>query len=347
MRQWSLFSLMLGIGCSEDVAGPATAVDAGAIYAAPDLAWVDPYYAGPRDDGGFPLLDPILCSGRTGPKGDHLVTLTSSGLPRFAELHVPSSYDPAQGAMLVVNLHGYGSNGPEQIVFTKMNGHADARHFLVAYPEGVGAPGPQSWNAGDCCGVAWTNSVDDIAFIRKLVERLENDYCIDPRRIYATGFSNGGFLSHRIACDLSDLFAAVAPVSGVLGIDPAQCSPKRPVPIMHFHGTLDPLEPYQGGAPFSPGLPGPLKFRSVAATLAVWRQRNGCSDQSTPFYQQGDTTCLRWAACTPGGVVQLCTIDGGGHTWPGGIPLPGLGKTSTDIDATSQMIDFFSAHPLL
>jgi polyhydroxybutyrate depolymerase len=283
------------------------------------------------------------CTGKAAASGSSLLSLTSGGVLRTAIVHVPKSYDPAKPTMLVLNFHGFSSDAPQEALLTKMSDAADARGFLVVYPYGLFA----SWNAGQCCGDAWTNSVDDVGFVRDLVTRLEADYCVDARRVYAAGMSNGGFISHRLGCALSDVFAAIAPVAGALGIPAADCQPKRPVPVMHFHGTGDPLVPYYGGMPLTKWASGGmLDFPSVNQTLAVWRALDGCGDAYDVSYQKGDATCLRWSQCNGGAEVIRCTIDGGGHTWPGGMDVPFLGKTSHDLDATNAMLDFFDAHPM-
>src|ERR1019366_620949 len=182
-----------------------------------------------------PTTPPVSCSGKTGARGDTTVSLTSGGYARDSLLHVPSSYDPTKGTMLVVNYHGYSSNAAEQIALTGMNPVSDSKNFIVAYPDGLGA----GWNAGACCTETQPANVDDVQFTKDLLSLLESQYCIDPARIYATGMSNGGFMSHYLACTMADTFAAVAPVAGVLGVDPSTCPPSRPVPIEDFHGTAD------------------------------------------------------------------------------------------------------------
>ena len=295
---------------------------------------------GPEDAGAPP--PPVHCTGKTGPGGDTTMTLTSSGLLRDALVHVPPSYDATTGAMLVLNFHGFMSNAPEEIILTQMNPAADARDFIVVYPDGVAS----SWNAGTCCGTAWNDSVDDVAFTKDLLAELGAQYCIDPARVYATGMSNGGFFAHRLGCEMAGVFAAIAPVAGVLGIPPAQCLPSRPMPVLDFHGTADPLVPYDGGSAAS-GLGGSaIVFASVAETIATWRTRDDCTAPPSTIYSTGDATCLEYGGCAGGAVVDQCTIAGGGHTWPGGVPVPFLGATSTSISATNTMIDFFVAHPM-
>lgn len=224
-----------------------------------------------------------------------------------------------------------------------MDASSDAKNFIVAYPQGIA----DSWNAGQCCGDAWTNDVDDVQFTRDLLGAIEADYCIDPKRVFATGFSNGGFFSHRLACEMSDVFGAVAPVSGVLGVPPETCKPKRAIPLLDIHGTGDPIVPYNGGTPLvAVDLAGILNFTSVPDTISFWVNQNGCLGFPTTIFQNGDATCTQWSSCKGGADVVHCKIDDGGHQWPGGVELPLVGKCSTDISATDTMIDFFMANPL-
>jgi len=276
----------------------------------------------------------ITCSGRTTPPNDQVTTFEFGGLLRMYRVHVPPSYDSRLGTPLVLNFHGYVEAAEAQLVLSDMNPHADAHGYIVVYPSGTGLV--PSWNAGACCGDAMVNHVDDIGFIRAMITRMESDLCVDTHRIYATGMSNGGMISHRIACELGDTVAAVAPVAGTLVASP--CNPSRPMPIIHFHGTADPLVPY-GGNPLY-GMP------PVVQMMQTWAERDGCAQDTQTMYLVGDSSCSRYPGCAGGAELILCTIDGGGHTWPGGFPVPELGKTSMDIDATAMMWDFFVRHPL-
>lgn len=359
-------SIMLGLGLGLAGAGAAAACgsdsaadtgfdkgnDASAdVFLGSDAAIypdVDPTPdAGPGPSPGFDAGDGGVspaptCSGKTGAKGSGIsLSLESNGRKRTSLLHVPDKYDATQGTLLVLNFHGFTSAGWQQALLSRMSQESDERGFIVAYPEGVAV----SWNAGACCGTAWTDAVDDVKFVRDLLDLIEKDWCIDKKRIFATGMSNGGFFSHRLACELSDRIAAVAPVAGVLGIEPNQCNPTRPVPILDFHGTSDPMVPYDGGTPLIPQLGVGLVFRSVPDTMKFWQSKNGCSAFEKQFYQNGDATCVSWPDCKGGVGTAHCRIEGGGHTWPGGLPIP-AGKTSNDIGATATMLDFFEAHPM-
>jgi polyhydroxybutyrate depolymerase len=276
---------------------------------------------------------PPRCAGRAAQPRDATWTLTWGGVVRHFDVHVPASYDPTRPTPVVLDFHGYTSNASQQALLSRMNAASDAAGYVAVHPQGSGST--PSWNAGACCGSAAAESVDDIGFVDAMLDALETELCIDPARVYATGFSNGGFLAYRLACERADRIAAIAPVAGVLGV--ASCAPSRPVPVLHFHGTLDTLVPYQGSDQNG--------FPSVHDTVAGWAARNGCAGVPAVTFAQCDTACETHAACAAGAEVTLCTITGGGHTWPGGLPLPGLGHTTSAVVATDAMWAFFERHP--
>lgn len=232
---------------------------------------------------------------------------------------------------LVLNLHGLFEPADVQQWLTGMDTLARARGMAVAYPEGVGS----SWNAGTCCGRAQAEQVDDVKFLRDLVRELEGELCLDRNRIYVTGMSNGGIMSYRLACEASDVFAAVAPVAAVEAV-PA-CKPRRPVPVLAFHGTSDHMVSWEGGW-FGLGSP--------QETVQRWRDRNRCAvEPARVAYQHGDARCDAAPGCAAD--VLLCRFEGGGHTWPGGIEAFFCGHTSSDLDASATLLDFFLDHPML
>jgi polyhydroxybutyrate depolymerase len=178
--------------------------------------------------------------------------------------------------------------------------------------------------------------VPDVEFMADLITTVESDFCIDPKRIFSAGFSNGGMLSHRLACELSERIAAIGPVAGTMAID--SCSPTRPVPVMHTHGTSDFVVLWDGG--------GFGNASSVDDTIEGWVSRNGCDGTPKSVYQNGDASCSSYGPCAAGSDVRLCTIDGGGHQWPGGQSIGPTGHLSEDLDTSTTLIDFFEAHPL-
>jgi polyhydroxybutyrate depolymerase len=297
-----------------------------------------------------PLPERASCSGLTVGPGDYDLNVMHAGRNRAYRVHVPTGYDPTRPTPAVLSFHGYGSNELEQEGLSRMSQRADSAGFIAVYPRGLnqpevtGTPDPRtadtrSWNAGVCCGPAQIARVDDVGFVDALLADLDTRVCLDTKRIYATGLSNGGFFSYRLACERSGQFAAIAPVAGMEGFGP--CSPERSVSVMHFHGTDDPTILYAGGGPIPFGGTYPSAEQSVSA----WALRNACTGTTQTTYDVGDSTCLTNTGCSQNANTTLCTVRGGGHTWPGGLVPPDLGYTTQDLDATQQMWLFFSAHP--
>jgi polyhydroxybutyrate depolymerase len=283
------------------------------------------------------------CSGGSLAPGDSTVTLTVGGVEREARLHVPPSYDGATPVPLVLNFHGYTSNMGEQQLFSAMNPKSDSAGFLLVYPNGLKNPdGSTSWNAGACCAFGDAGR-DDVAFVSALIDDLASKGCIDLKRVYSTGMSNGGFFSHYLGCKLADRIAAIAPVAGVLGIPPEECKPSRPVPIVDFHGTGDPVVPYDGGGTVG-------TFASVASTFQAWAALDGCTGAPKQSFVNGKAHCDTYDTCKDGAEVTLCTIDDEGHCWPGQAlcpsPLSADGKGSTDISANDRMWELFQKFSL-
>lgn len=169
---------------------------------------------------------------------------------------------------------------------------------------------------------------------------LNAHFCTDPKRIYATGFSNGAYMAQRLGCEKTDAFAAIAPVSGEINIK--TCTPSRALSVLEFHGTSDPIVPYGGG-----GMTGGAW--SVDETYTFWRDNAVCAEpKAVAVYQKGDATCTGFSLCKDGSAVELCTIDKGGHQWPNSPMAPSFigGKMSKDIDATSTVWQFFKDHPM-
>jgi polyhydroxybutyrate depolymerase len=248
---------------------------------------------------------------------------------------VPPGYDATKPTPVVLDFHGLSMNAGSENLLSRMNAKADKAGFIAVHAEGVGAQ--QSWNAGVCCGEAASTKIDDVAFVKTMLDELEAKLCVDSHRIFSTGMSNGGALSHRLACELSSRIAAIAPVAHVLTIPAATCKPSRPVSVLSFNGTADTLVPYGGNG---------AGYPSVAGTMSGWAARDGCGTTPRQISKKGDVTCVTYDGCKSGADVSLCTVQDGGHTWPGGAPVPVLGKTTNEISATDAMWDFFVKHPL-
>ena len=264
--------------------------------------------------------------------GDHDWTFPDPTGDRNVLVHVPKGYDGAKPLPLVLNFHGLGSDPTQEALLSGMNAKADAEGFVVAYPRGLNA----SWNAGRCCAPSSSANVDDVGFVSRLLDRLSDELCVDPKRVFATGISNGGFLTNRLACELSSRIAAIAPVAGDVIVD--ACTPSHPMAVLHFHGTSDVLVPYDGSAL--------LGFPSAEDDVKAWAARDGCTGEPVESEKHPDASCKTWSPCEGGAEVTLCTVTLGGHTWPGGFPVVTLGYTSPDLDATGLMWAFFARHPL-
>ena len=274
--------------------------------------------------------------------GKHEIKFWSNGLRRKARIHIPKSYNSQHAQPLVLNLHAFLNTPTAQEMLTRMLPLAEERGIIMVYPHGSF----YSWNGGMCCGTASTSKVDDVEFIDKLIDKLTGDYCIDDRRIYATGMSNGGFMTHRLACELSDRIAAIAPVASVLGLPEASCIPERSVPIASFHGTNDLLVPYMGGTPVKPDLKVKFKFRSVDSTMSQWSDLNRCGYRKELVYNKKNVRCYQWQGCGRTATTIHCKAIGDTHTWPnafGGWPTP---ATTRAIDASASILNFFEAHPM-
>ncbi len=231
--------------------------------------------------------------------GDHTITLTFGGLQRDFDLHVPASLKSGVPAPLVVDFHGFMSDKFQQRLVSGTLAESDKQGFAVAYPNGWGAQ--RSWNAGAfCCGEAVQQKLDDVGLAKEIVQNVASSVCIDRKRVYATGISNGGMLSHRLACEASSVFAAVAPVAGRIDLQPiTSCQPPRPVAVIAFHGLTDPLVPYA----------------DATASIARWVQVDGCSDAGTVTFTKGKSSCKTNATCQAGVKVALCSLDAGHITY--------------------------------
>jgi len=254
--------------------------------------------------------------------------ITSSGISRHYILHVPTSYQPGTPAPLVLNFHGYGSNPHQVEVVTGMSTKADEATFLVVYPEGI----DKGWRAGIS-----PEGERDIQFVRDLIAAIQSQYSVDSKRIYATGISNGGGMANRLGCNLADVIAAIAPVSGAYD-SWSQCKPSRPVSVLAFHGLADNIIPYNG-----------THMRSMLPPIYTWAgswaEWNGCNKMPSETTPITDVTVDTWPGCGDNAEVVLYTIANHGHSWPGSKVMP-RNITSQAVDATDLMWEFFQKHPM-
>jgi polyhydroxybutyrate depolymerase len=270
-------------------------------------------------------------------------------LERSYIVHVPPNYDHDMETPVVLVFHGGGGNPQSMIRFSGMNTKSDEAGFIAVYPSGTGRfERVLTFNGGNCCGYAMRNKVDDVEFTRKLLDDLATVVNVDQKRVFATGMSNGGIITYRLASELSDRIAAIAPVGGPMGTN--TCNPRRPVPVIHFHGTDDENAPFKGGK--GKGVSG-TDFYSVEHSINAWVKANGCHEEPVVTKQQPEvndgTEIIRktYGGGKNDSEVVLIEIVGGGHTWPGGPSrVRFLGKITKNISANDAMWESFQKHPM-
>ena len=295
--------------------------------------------------GSFPLVASIFLSVNPLAPGDHVRSMAIGDLARSYSVHVPPSYDPGKPTPVVLALHAAAMNGAAMARFCGLNETADRSGFVVVYPNGTGStPFFLYWDAGGVRG----RPSDDVGYVAKLLDDLATVVHVDRRRVYATGMSNGAMMCYRLAAELSDRIAAIAPVAGTMAIEPFR--PRRPVPVLHFHGTMDGLVLFGGP---DERIPKNLKFLSVDASIRAWAEADGCPDTpeviEVPDLAEDGTRVLKksYGPGRGGSEVILYIIEGGGHTWPGREPrLPYLGRSTRDIAANDLIWEFFQKHAL-
>jgi polyhydroxybutyrate depolymerase len=270
-------------------------------------------------------------------------TVVSSGLTRRYLLYVPKSYDRSKPTPLIITLHPAATWPAVARNLSRWNDLADQYGFIAVYSAGTGAffdglgPGPQVFPMGP------HSLPRDVRFISDLLDKLESEYNIDPDRVYTDGMSNGGSMVLALACKLSDRIAAVAAVSPARPLTSEECGPSKPIPTLVFHGTADRLASYHGGSsPIAPGT-----FPDIPDWTAHAAQHNQCKEAPVESRISPSVHRRSYSNCAANADVVLYTIDGAGHTWPGSKPMAEWwsGPTNHEINATSQMWQFFSDHP--
>jgi polyhydroxybutyrate depolymerase len=247
-------------------------------------------------------------------------------------LLAPSSYRASTPTPLVVVLHGYGSNGRQQADYFGLPADAEEHGYLLAYPDGLMDPrGSRFWNATDACCNFYGNSVNDVAYLGAVIDDVAAHYTVDPKRVFVIGHSNGGFMAHRLACEIGGRLAAVISLAGATWRSPASCPAAAPVNVLQVHGDADQTILYGGNG----------VYPSAAQTVALWAQKNRCTgglegngaDKDLDSGITGAETRVEgYAGCPAGGGVDLWTIEGGGH-------IPSLGPSWAD-----EAWAYFSAH---
>jgi polyhydroxybutyrate depolymerase len=282
--------------------------------------------------------------------GDYSYTLQHSDLKRAYLVHVPPGYKADAPMPVVFAFHGGGGDMHLQ-ANTNYNlvGKADSAGFIAVFPNGFSRlPSGKlaTWNAGNCCALARDRNIDDVGFVRALVARVQKHVSVDRQRIYATGMSNGGMMSHRLACEMADTFAAIAPVAGTDGT--LQCTPYGPISVLHIHAKNDTHVLYSGGAGKDAFKDESMvaEFASVPETVRRWTQRDRCTGPVKRVVDVPGAYCEAYQQCADGVQVQLCVTETGGHSWPGVKEVrSGKEPASQAINANDVMWDFFQRVP--
>ncbi len=274
---------------------------------------------------------------------------TADGRTRRYRLYVPSSLAAGEPAPLLVALHGGLGTSAQFAANSGFDELAEANGFIVVYPDGIGArpdgSGPQTWNGGYCCGPAASQGVDDVGFIRLLLDTLAGDLAIDPARVVAAGHSNGAILAYRLACELSDRIVGIGVQAGSLGVD--ACAPSQPVSVIHLHGTADTNHPIDGGK--GSGIAG-VEFRPARAAVEAMVAAAGCAGEPRPSTDPAnpDLTVATWSGCGGGAEVRYVVVAGATHAWmgrPAASAAAYVGEPYAGLDASRAIWSFLAAHP--
>jgi polyhydroxybutyrate depolymerase len=275
------------------------------------------------------------------------IALQHDGLKRLYLLHFPKGYDARKPTPLVVALHGGGGSATYMADDYRYGliSKSDAAGFIVAFPNGVSRRRSgmlATWNAGKCCGRARDQAVDDVGFLRKMIEDIGRGANIDRQRVYATGMSNGAMMSYRLACEMSDVIRGIATVAGT--DNTRHCAPSQPVPVLHIHAQNDDMVLFDGGS--GRRLRGALAaasadFVSVPQTIAMWVKHNHAHSEPRRVLDVTGAHCDLHGATSGGAPVVLCVTTNGGHSWPGGHKDRANEAPSSAINANDVMWNFF------
>jgi polyhydroxybutyrate depolymerase len=264
----------------------------------------------PAGDGGVDGVAPVTCPSPTPPlqAGDSMQTIQMGSVTRTYLLHVPAIYDGNKPVPLLVDFHVMSptASGAQERSISPYPAVTDPEGVVMAFPTGLAGPSGPAWEVGPCC----VGNVDDVAFVKAVVAQVSLVACIDPKRVYAAGFSMGGGMAHFVACHAADVFAAVAPSAfDLLQENVVDCLPPRPITVISFRGSADMLVPYDGGpSAVVPGMP--VTFLGAQATFKKWAQIDQCMGTPSPPDSNG---CSTYSSCQAGVEVVLCTKQGGGQ----------------------------------
>ncbi len=291
----------------------------------------------------------ISCKRLNKPQTDFRITdnILVDGLNRSYTVVLPSSYQTNKKLALVIALHGGGGSGSQFETSSKLSEKAEKSNFIVVYPDGVQSDGllkARTWNAGTCCEYAVEKNINDVKFISEMIDKLIMNYAINPKKIYATGHSNGGMLAYRLACEIPQKIAAIAPNSCTMVFK--ECNPKRPMPVLQIHSVLDSNIPHKGGPGGGVGTKN-LNLAPLITVMDFWSQKNECKVPAEKIIDNASYTFTQWSSCINNFKVQYYLSKDGGHAWPGGSPGSVIGDTpSSAFNANDLLWDFFKEFEL-
>jgi polyhydroxybutyrate depolymerase len=294
-----------------------------------------------------------LCAGEPAEPGNTVSrSLQHADLDRTYRLHLPRDFRAGAPVPLVIAIHGLGMNGEGMELFTDFSPVADEHGFAVVYPDGLNRMW-RFWERPELGDQVKDEPgyVDDVGYIAALIDSLVAEGLVNPRRVYATGLSNGGYMSNRLACLLPDKIAAIAPVAGTTTPGLIETKPSRPIPVLYIHGTRDHIVGYDGTDQFT------REKSSLSAQELVqwWAEQNGCGpvrEEKLADAASDNCTVIRHvhpqAEGPHGAPVIFYEVKGGGHTWPDGKrqPVAVMGTVCRDFNASEVMWEFFSQFEL-
>lgn len=271
--------------------------------------------------------------------------MTVDGRNRYYLLNLPPNYNESSDISLLIALHGGGGKATQMESDYLLTEKANKEKFAIVYPEGVqsdGILGARTWNAGTCCDYAVEQNIDDVKYISLLIDELLKKYPkLNPKKVYATGMSNGAMMSYRLACELSNKIAAIAPVAGAL-VMIKPCVPSRAVPILHIHSKLDEKVPYNGGRSTFGFLIPPIENG-----INTWVKNNSCDVSAKTVSTFSSYTLTKWANCSSNSSIEIYLTNDGGHSWPGGLHSRAAADVpSTAINANDVIWAFFQKYQL-
>ena len=277
--------------------------------------------------------------------GEYTFNINVEGNEREYILYIPKSYDKSESNPLILAFHGAMGSADIMAKYYGFIPKAEKEGFIVAFPNGASrlpSGDLATWNAGNCCAYAVQSDSDDVTFVKAVIDNIKKK--VNVGKIFATGMSNGGMFSHRLACDMSDTFTAIAAVSGTINYD--DCNPKEPISIMHIHGLLDDRVLFNGGCGPKCTRESETEYTSVPDTISGWVKRNNCKGNPERVFENEGAYCDVYSNCTGDTQVKLCVVKEGGHSWPGGKESSNQLEQdipSNSISATDEVWDFFNS----